>query len=328
MMNNIIQIVVIIPTLNEEYFIADCLKSVIHQSYPLSMMDIMVVDGGSSDKTAFIVNEFSLKYNEIRFVNNPKKIQSAAFNIGVSKSLASYIIRLDAHAVYDEKYIELCLMHLLKDSQIGNAGGKWLIKAQYDTIIAKANAILNSTTFGIGGASYRVGDKEKNVETVPFGAFPRKVVEEIGPMNESLARGEDNEYNARIRKAGYRIHFDPNIKCIYFARKNLKESCLQMFANGKSVARLLFLDKNYVNVRHLVPLCFVISLFVNALLYNIPLFRYVFLFEVSIYILLDILVSLYLAIKKGLLFFIPLLFLFPSVHISYGIGTIWGFLKK
>lgn len=77
------KVAVVIPTLNEEKFIARCLDSVISQSYPFADMDVMVVDGGSKDRTKEIVEEYKRKYQNIRFLNNPDRIQSIAFNIGV-----------------------------------------------------------------------------------------------------------------------------------------------------------------------------------------------------------------------------------------------------
>ena len=100
------KVAVVIPTLNEEKFIACCLDSVIAQSYPFNDMEVMVVDGGSKDRTKDIVEEYKRKYQNIRFLNNPGRIQSIAFNIGVKSSDAPYIVRLDAHALYNKDYIE------------------------------------------------------------------------------------------------------------------------------------------------------------------------------------------------------------------------------
>ena len=79
------KVAVIIPTLNEGKFIARCLDSVIGQSYPFEEMDVMVIDGGSNDKTKEIVNRYQEAFENIRLLNNPGKIQSIAFNIGVKE---------------------------------------------------------------------------------------------------------------------------------------------------------------------------------------------------------------------------------------------------
>lgn len=256
-MNNI---AVIIPTLNEEKFIARCLDSVIGQSYPFEYMDLMVIDGGSTDNTIEIVNDYHTKFPNIRILNNPGKIQSIAFNIGVKNSVAPYIVRLDAHALYKPYYIEGCIKGLISDSKRGNVGGQWDIRPQNHTLWAMTNALLNYTKFGIGGASYRIGAKAGNVDTVPFGSFPRTLIEQIGGMREDLPRGEDNEFNSRIKKAGYDIYFDPAIECVYFARSTFVASCKQMYANGESIGHLFYIDREALGFRHLVPLIFVVGL--------------------------------------------------------------------
>ena len=80
------EVAVIIPTLNEERYIEQCINSILYQTYPFDKMDIMIVDGGSIDNTRFIVNQMSLTMPNVRLIDNPKRIQSAAFNIGVKNS--------------------------------------------------------------------------------------------------------------------------------------------------------------------------------------------------------------------------------------------------
>lgn len=286
-------VAVVIPTLNEEKFIARCLDSVIAQSYPFDEMDVMVVDGGSKDCTKEIVEEYIEKYPNIRFLNNPGRIQSIAFNIGVKNSDAPYLVRLDAHAVYKPYYIEGCIKGLMGDSNRGNVRGQWDIQPQNDSLWATTNAILNYSKFGIGGASYRVGAQAGNVYTVPFGSFPRSMVDKIGGMREDLPRGEDNEYNSRIHKAGYDIYFDPQIECVYYARPTLKASCKQMFANGESIGHLFYVDKDSVGLRHLVPLLFVLAIIIGGIgsLIWRPIF-YIWLSGLGMYFLCDAVASI------------------------------------
>ena len=64
-------VAVIIPTLNEEHFITCCLESVLGQTYPTEKMDIMVVDGGSTDNTCALVREMSSRCANIRLLDIP-----------------------------------------------------------------------------------------------------------------------------------------------------------------------------------------------------------------------------------------------------------------
>lgn len=320
-------VAVIIPTLNEEKFIKRCLDSIMAQSFPFEKMDVMVVDGGSLDKTKEIVKDYHEKHNNIRLLDNPGRIQSIAFNIGVKESTAPFIVRLDAHAFYKPYYIEGCIKGLKENSKRGNVGGQWDIQPQNDSLWATTNAILNYSKFGIGGATYRVGAEAGNVDTVPFGAFPRKMIEEIGRMREDLPRGEDNEYNSRIKKAGYDIYFDPQIECIYYARPTLKASCKQMFANGESIGHLFYIDRASIGFRHLIPLFFVVGIIIGiagSFIYS-P-FLYALTAGLIIYYLCDFVASVIGATKHGWRFFSPLFIMFPCVHISYGLGTIKGLI--
>ncbi len=316
---------VIIPTLNEERFIGTCLQSILAQTYPLEKMDIMVVDGGSQDKTCAIVNEYHAKYANIRLLNNPQRIQSVAFNIGVANSSAPYIVRLDAHATYNNRYIELCVKHLVEHQEFGNVGGCWNIRPQNNSLQAEANAILNKVSFGIGGAAFRVGAKAGDVDTVPFGAFRRAVIDEIGGMREDLARGEDNEYNSRIRKAGYKIYFDPEIVATYFARDTIGASVKQMYANGQSIGKLFYIDRQSIGLRHLVPLAFVITLIALAItgIFWIPA-MYMLAVVAGLYALANVTATIAACQKYGAKYIFILPILFFLVHCSYGLGTIAG----
>lgn len=321
------EVAIVIPTLNEERFISRCLNSIIKQTYEFEKMDVMIIDGGSNDKTKDIVAEYQKSHQNIRFIENKKKIQSVAFNIGLKKSTAPYIIRLDAHAEYDSKYISLCIENLKQDEKRGNVGGRCNILPFNQSVWAQTNAILNHSRFGIGGAAFRVSNEAHNTDSVPFGAFPRKIIEKIGGMREDLPRGEDNEYNSRIRKAGYKIFFDPNIISSYFARPTLGASCKQMYANGNSIGYLYYIDREAIGIRHLVPLLFVVSgLFSIIISVLWSPFCYVFCGGLALYLIADAMASI-MGAKDNVKCTLPLFILFFCVHVSYGMGTIAGLIK-
>lgn len=322
------KVAIIIPTLNEEKFISRCLESVINQTYPFSEMDVMVIDGGSKDNTCEIVNRISKDFPNVRLISNPGKIQSIAFNIGVAKSTAPYIVRLDAHVLYKNDYVERCLNLIQSDRLFGNVGGICLIEPQRRGLIPEASAILNQEKFGIGGAAFRVGNVAKEVDSVPFGTFPRYVLEKVGGMREDLARGEDNDINSRIRKNGYKVYIDPQIQSTYFSRDTIKANMKQMYANGLSIGKLLYIDRESVGLRHIVPMAFVVALigsFVLGCIWS-PLFVLLGL-VLGAYILANIVATVSACLKFGWKFVTVLPLLFLLVHLSYGCGTILGVVQ-
>lgn len=321
-------VAVIVPTYNEEYYIEKCIKSIFAQTYPSSQMDIMVIDGRSTDATRKIVQALAEKWPNVRLLDNPGKIQSIAFNIGIANSSAPYIIRLDAHAEYNEKYIELCVNNLSANKQIGDAGGICNTLPRHNGLIPEANAILNKSRFGIGGAAFRVGAQAGFVDTVPFGAFPRHVVEEVGGMREDMPRAEDNEYVSRIKKAGYKIYLDPEVISTYYSRDTFSGSVKQMYANGLSIGQLFYVDRSAIGLRHFVPLVFFLSVIVSAIgAFFWKPFLWLLILILCAYFICAIGATVISCCKYGWKFFFVLPVLFFSVHCAYGWGTLVGLFK-
>jgi GT2 family glycosyltransferase len=153
------------------------------------------------------------------------------------------------------------------------------------------------------------------------------MIEEIGGMREDLPRGEDNEFNSRIRKAGYDIYFDPQIECVYYARPTFESSCKQMFANGESIGHLFYVDRDSIGLRHFIPLLFVLGIIfgiIGSLVY-LPIF-YAFIAGISLYFLCDLVASFFAIRNHGLKYLLPLFILCFSVHVSYGVGIIKGLI--
>ena len=321
-------VAVIIPTLNEQRFISRCLDSVLAQTYPREKMDIMVADGGSTDTTRTIVEQYSAAYPCIRLLDNPRRVQAAAFNVGVSHSSAPFIIRMDAHATYEPHYIAECIALLSSHPEYGNVGGVCAILPQNDSLIAQANALLNHLRFGIGGAAFRVGTASADVDSVPFGAFRRDVVQQVGPMREDIGRAEDNEYNARIRHAGYIVRLDPAIRSSYFARATWADSCRQMYGNGCAIGNLLHIDRTAVGLRHLVPMAFVLSLVISAIVALFTTYGWALLAVVAgAYLLAAIVADIQACLRYGWRYAGILPPLFFCVHVSYGVGTLVGLIR-
>ena len=111
----------IIPTLNEEQYLEQTIFSLISNDYPSNKFEILIVDGLSKDNTLNIAQRLAKQFSNIRIISNPKIYQSAALNIGVKESKGDFIIRADAHAIYDKNYIS-CSIDLLQKSEFENVG--------------------------------------------------------------------------------------------------------------------------------------------------------------------------------------------------------------
>ncbi len=308
----------IVPCRNEERFIGECLESIVKNDYPKEKLEVLVVDGMSKDKTREIIEKYTKQYPFVKFLKNPKKITPSSMNIGIKNSKGKIIIKMDAHTFYERDYISKCVKYL-EESGADNVGGVLETLPSKDNIVARAIAICLSHFFGAGTSYFRTGSKEpREVDTVAFGCYWKKIFDEIGLYNEKMDKIEDFELNYRLRKAGGKIMLFPDIKAFYYpSSENLKQFSEHNFTDGIwSTYHLKFSKRLLVSWRHLTPMIFVLSLLL--------FFSIIF----TLYLLVSFCFSFKVALKEKdfrYLFIMPVFF--ASRHIGYGLGSIWGLVK-
>lgn len=318
---NPIVVSLIVPILNEERYIEDCVRTLQKQDFPAEQMEILLVDGNSTDATMEIIKRLEAEDPEhIRVLDNPKRIQAVAMNIGAEHARGTYLVRIDAHASYPENYVSTCIGLLEKTDSV-NAGCAWVTTST--TPVGMRIAKMLTSPFGVGGAGFRVGAESGYVDTVPFGTFRKDYFQKIGGFDERLARSEDNEINYRIRKLGGKIYMTSDIHVTYYCRNNLKDLGKMAYANGKWTVIAAALCPGSMSLKYFVPLAFVLSLIGMPIL---SLLWAPFWFAFAAELLLYTGLSLFFASKKtrGLLEMLQVAYLFPAFHIPYGLGSIGG----
>ena len=85
---------VICPLYNEEKYIARCIESIMDQDYPKDDLEVLFVDGMSTDRTREIIAEYLLQCPYLRVLDNPQRIVPPAMNIGIRESKGDIIVRL------------------------------------------------------------------------------------------------------------------------------------------------------------------------------------------------------------------------------------------
>jgi len=312
------KISIIIPCLNEEKYIGNCIRSVLESDYPHDDMEIIIVDGGSTDNTINIINDYQQKHSFIKLMHNSKKIVPISMNIGTENASGEYIIRLDAHASYPKDYFsKLIHYHQVLDGD--NIGGVWNTEVLNQNKLSMAIKNVLSDKFGVGGAKFRTGVyKVEEVDTVPFGCFKKKIFQKVGLYDERLVRNQDIELNKRIKKAGGKIYLVPDIECTYYARETFKDLAKNNFANGKWNILTAYYTKRLssLSIRHFIPLFFVLSLILPLLCcYHI---------SVMIFVLyLSVITARSFQIKKETTLLYQV-FAFLVLHVSYGFGSLSG----
>lgn len=322
---------IIIPCYNEEKTIVGLLDAIVQQTYPIKFIEVIISDGNSTDRTREKLEGFR-KCNpnlKILVIENIKKVIPAALNRAIEKAQGEIIVRLDAHSKPNPDYVALCVEALV-EKRGDNVGGIWIVKPGGKGLVARSIAKAGSNPIGVGDAFYRYAEKPAIVDTVPFGAFYKSLLKNVGYYDESLLTNEDYELNTRIRKTGRKIWLDPKIKTEYYARTTYRDLSRQFYRYGYWKWNMLKRYSSSLRYRQVLPPIFVLSI-IGLLIGSIffPIFRWLLLCEIGLYAVILICASLPAAIQEndpGLILGMPIAI--ATMHFSWGTGFLLSMLGK
>lgn len=259
------KILAVIPCLNEEAHIGDLVRSLIADNKGLSL-HIVVADGGSTDSTVEIVEALVAEHEQVSYLHNPKKIQSAAINLAVETygDEAEWMIRLDAHAGYPADYCRVLTEEAKAQPEAGS------IVVAMDTVgkagFQKAVAAAQNSKLGNGGSAHRSADSEGQWVDHGHHALMRiDAFRAVGGYDESFSHNEDAELDVRLRAAGHKIWLTGKTVLTYYPRDRVGPLFRQYFNYGAGRARNILKHRLKPRVRQMIP-AFVFPAAVLALL--------------------------------------------------------------
>ena len=196
-----------------------------------------------------------------------------------------------------------------------------------DTTWKHTLLLAEKSMFGSSIAPYRKSRRKTYVKSVFHGAYRREVFDKAGLFNENLGRTEDNEMHYRIRKAGYKICYDPRIISYQHSRGTWTKMICQKYGNGYWIGLTLGVCPRCFSIYHFVPGIFVLCLLFSIVLAICSNIVYPLCFLSIFYGILNLIMS-FVTVKGEKLYiqFLFLPFIFLSLHLAYGIGTIIGII--
>lgn len=322
---------VIVPCYNEEATIGQLLDAIYCQTYPLNEIEVVIADGLSTDHTCERINNFQSEHPdlEIRIVANNRRVIPSGLNRAIEAAKGKYILRMDAHSIPHRDYIQKCINGL--ESGMGdNVGGIWKIQPGASSWVAKAIAIAAAHPLGAGDARYRIGGLAQEVDTVPFGAYRREVIDKIGMFDENLLSNEDYELNVRLKQFGGKVWMDPSIQSIYFARSNLRDLSRQYWRYGYWKARMLLKYPKTLRWRQFIPPLFVLTIISLAILsLGYTLARWLLAIIVILYTIIMFIIGILMSSRyKSISLAIGVPLATATIHVSWGSAFLWGLLVK
>jgi len=317
---------VICPIYNEESRIEACIQSIVNQDYPHDEMEVLFVDGMSTDRTRDIVLEYSRQYPFIRLLDNPMHTAPIALNRGIRAAQGDIIVRLDAHSKYPTDYFSV-LVNKLRNSDADNVGGVCNTLPAKETSICRAIAHAMSSSFGMGNSHFRIGaEHEMWVDTVPFGCFHRAIFDKIGYFDEELVRNQDDEFNGRIIQNGGKILLLPQVVVDYFARDSISKTAKMFYQYGLFKPLVNKKLQKPTTLRQFFPPLFLAGLVVGGLLsFFSSTVMWIYLSVIILYVLIGLLAGVRCTRRLSDILWMP--FVFAAIHCSYGFGYWEGIVK-
>ena len=299
------------------------------QDYPHELIEVVLVDSMSTDATRDKMERFKntdYGFRNVAIVQCAKKNQAFSWNAALMTATGDVIIRVDAHARIPRNFVSRNVYNLNQGEDVVG-GGRPNITSDVSpwklTLLAAEDSL-----FGSSVASYRRPATQKEyLDSLFHAAYRREVIEKVGGFNENLGRTEDNEFHYRIRKAGYKLCCCPDIISYQHSRNNLKDMIRQKYSNGRWIGLTLSECPGCLSYFHFAPFAFVMMIILCSIIaaLGFPILLYTLLL---VYGMFDIVNAVGCFTMKNLqpqFVFLP--FIFPILHVSYGIGTIVGLIQ-
>lgn len=324
-------VTVIVPCYNEQATIRGLLDAVLTQTYSLEQMDVVISDGLSTDGTRDAIAAFQREHPElpVQVVDNTARTIPSGVNRAIEAARGEIILRLDAHSMPYPDYVTRCVQ-ALTEGRGDNVGGVWEIRPGASTWVAESIAAAAAHPLGVGDAMYRLAPSAGPVDTVPFGAFRRELVERIGKYDETLLSNEDYEFNTRVRQSGGTVWLDPAIRSVYFSRSTFGLLARQYWRYGYWKLRMLRRYPSTLRWRQALPPAFVLSL-AGLLLLGLWLYPVWWLLgaEILLYLSVLFLAGVRAAQKrKKPLLVVGLPLAIATMHLAWGSGFLWSLLTS
>lgn len=307
-------VTVILPILNEEADLPNCISAILKQDYA-GEIEIILALGPSKDNTNQIAHDLAAADKRIKLVDNPTGQTAKGLNLAIAQSSFEIICRIDGHSEISNTYLKTAIS-IMQEKGAVNVGG--LMHADSQSGLQRTIAQAMRSKLGVGASKFHTGGTAGPSDTVYLGTFKKSAILAAGGFDERYIRAQDWELNHRMRAQGGLIWFDPRLVVTYRPRKSLIKLARQYFQYGRWRRVISRQHPKTTNFRYLAP---PVALVINLLsvLFG-ALVAEVFFLPVMIYLTSIIIGGAIIGEKFADKLLMPIVF--ATMHLSWGAGFI------
>lgn len=215
-------VTVLVPARNEEHHVARSIERIAAQDYDPDRLEVLVVDGASSDRTVAeaeaAFERFGLR--NARVVVNPTATTPSNLNHGLAEASGEILCRVDAHCLVPIDYVSRCVDVLTTRPETAVTGGAQVTVPPSPTALGLGIARALNNRWGMGFSRYRRGAASGPTDTVYLGAFRTAELRAAGGWDERLPTNQDFDLNRRMGRNGV-VWFDAELEVDYVPRSDL-----------------------------------------------------------------------------------------------------------
>jgi len=215
---------VLIAAYNEARVIVATIRSILNTRYP-GQLEILVVDDGSTDDTAALVQSLAETDDRIRLIRQENRGKAEALQNGMRHTTNDIVVMLDADTCFEPDTLSR-LVEALRDPRVGAVCGHVRI-ANQRSLVARFQAIEYAAGFNLDRMAY---DTINGITVVPgaINAVRKAALMHSGGIcADTLA--EDTDFTLSMHRKGYRIVYAPDAIACTEAPETLRGLAKQRF---------------------------------------------------------------------------------------------------
>jgi succinoglycan biosynthesis protein ExoA len=257
-------ILIAIPCLNEEAMLPALLEGLIANAATCQSL-IVVIDGGSTDQTRAIADDFATRFpGRVVRLDNPKRYQSAALNLA-AQTLGegrSWLARVDAHCHYPSAYVSA----LRAAAQRTGADSVVVpMVAVGKGCFQRAVAAAQNSKLGTGGSAHRHAGAGQWVDHGHHALINLAKFNAVGGYDDRYTHNEDAELDLRLTQLGCRIWLEGPLTIDYVPRNRASSLARQYWNYGRGRAQTVLQHRSKLKLRQTLPLFVAPALFICPL---------------------------------------------------------------